>query len=200
MPVRRAIPYNEGLYFITFTCYKWLSLIEYSNGYDIAYRWFDYLKTQGHNVTGYVIMPNHLHALIFFTSTTKGINKIVGDGKRFMAYEMIKRLKEKGFNEIREKLQKAVSGTGRQRGKKHEVWEESFDWKFCETEKFANQKLSYLHNNPCSGKWRLAADPIKYPHSSARFYISGKHVGYEVMDIEKLFSEKIISAQSPPPT
>jgi hypothetical protein len=28
MPVRRDIPYNQGLFFITFTCYKWMALIE----------------------------------------------------------------------------------------------------------------------------------------------------------------------------
>jgi len=39
------------------------------------------------------MMPNHVHALIYFSKTNKPINKIVGDGKRFMAYEIVKRLK-----------------------------------------------------------------------------------------------------------
>jgi len=76
-----------------------------------------------------------------------------------------------------------------QRGKKHEVWEDSFDWKFCETEKFANQKLVYMPNNPCAGKWKLVIDAIKYEHSSARFYISGRHAAYEVKNIELLIVE-----------
>lgn len=58
MPVRKSIAKNAGLYFITFTCYKWLPLIEQTKGYDLVYKWFDYLKTQGHSITGYVIMPN----------------------------------------------------------------------------------------------------------------------------------------------
>lgn len=37
-------------------------------------------------------MPNHLHALISFIDTKQPFNTIVGNGKRFMAYEMIKRL------------------------------------------------------------------------------------------------------------
>ena len=49
-----------------------------------------------------------------------------------MAYDIIKRLEEKELIPILEKLEKAVSGTDKKRGKKHEVWEESFDWKFCE--------------------------------------------------------------------
>ena len=189
MPVRREIPYNEGLYFITFTCYKWIQLIGYINGYDIVYGWFNYLKTQNHDIVGYVIMPNHVHVMISFSKTEKSINKIIGDGKRFMAYEIIKRLEKKGLKDMLKKLEKAVSGNDIKRGKKHEVWEESFAWKFCETEKFANQKLVYMHNNPCTERWKLVVDATKYEHSSARFYISGKHAAYEVMNIEKLIVE-----------
>jgi REP element-mobilizing transposase RayT len=196
MPVRRDIPYDAGLYFITFTCYQWLPLFERTNGYDIVYAWFDYLKTQGHDIIGYVIMPNHLHAMISFSRTEKSINKIIGDGKRFMAYEIIKRLKQKGFKYILEKLEKAVSVTGQQRGKKHEVWQESFDWKYCETEKFASQKLAYMHNNPCAGKRRLVMDATKYEHSSARFYISGKPAPYEVKNIEELIVKLLNGPES----
>lgn len=191
MPVRRQIPYQQGIYFITFTCFQWLPLIELSNAYDLIYKWFDYLKTKNHFVTGYVIMPTHLHVLVSFSKTEKSINKIIGDGKRFIAYELTRRLKKAGNNSLLKTLQGAVEEKDKSRGKKHEVWKDSFDWKFCETEKFANQKLSYMHNNPCSGIWRLASDPIKYEHSSARFYISGKHAAYQVKNIEELFKEDL---------
>ena len=92
MPVRTAIHGSEDTLFITFTCYKWLPLIEITNSYDLVYKWFDYLKTKGHLVTGYVVMPNHVHALIYFSKTEKPINKIVADGKRFMAYKIVKRV------------------------------------------------------------------------------------------------------------
>src|ERR1700741_3433131 len=170
MPVRRNIPYSEGLYFITFTCYKWLPLINETNSYELVYKWFDFLKTQKHRIVGFVVMPNHVHALIDFSVTNKKINKIIGDGKRFMAYDIIERLEKGGKTEIIEKLQKAVTQTGKGKGKLHEVWEESFDWKYCETLEFAHQKLVYMHNNPCSGKWMLAADSMEYEHSSARYY------------------------------
>ncbi len=190
MPVRRNIPYKEGLYFITFTCHKWLQLIELTKGYDLVYQWFDYLKLQGHRIAGFVIMPNHAHVMIDFSKTDKSINKIIGDGKRFIAYSIVQRLEEKNEDAILEKLQKAVTRTGRRRGKKHEVWEESFDWKYCETADFAFQKLVYMHNNPCTGRWNLAKDAMAYEHSSARYYISGKHARYEVVDVEIILNEK----------
>ena len=45
-----------------------------------------------HNATRLsVIMPNHLQALIAFRNTGQLINTIVRNGKRFMAYEIVKR-------------------------------------------------------------------------------------------------------------
>ena len=61
----------------------------------------------------------------------------------------------------------------RRRGKLHEVFEDSFDNKECFTKKFILQKLDYIHWNPCTGKWNLAACPEDYAHSSARFYYKG---------------------------
>ena len=164
MPVRTTIHGSEDTLFITFTCYRWLPLIEITGSYDLVYKWFEYLKTKGHLVTGYapiaIGVPNHIHALVYFSKTDKRINKIIGDGKRFMAYEIVKGLKEKGREDILSKLQNAVEAKDRQRGKKHEVWEDSFDTKVCRTEKFMNQKLAYMHANPCTGKWKLAPTPI----------------------------------------
>jgi putative transposase len=48
MSVRRAITEKEGIYFITFTCKKWLPLFELTNSYDAVYKWFENLKPKGH--------------------------------------------------------------------------------------------------------------------------------------------------------
>ncbi|MGH2553046.1 MAG: transposase, partial [Chitinophagaceae bacterium] len=69
MPVKRKITEPDGVYFITFTCHQWKPLIKLTNSYDLIYKWFDHLKSKGHYITGYVIMPNHVHALIAFRNT-----------------------------------------------------------------------------------------------------------------------------------
>jgi REP element-mobilizing transposase RayT len=195
MPVRRDIPYTQGLFFITFTCHKWLPLIEQTNSYDLVYKWFDYLKQQNHRIAGHVIMPNHIHVLIDFVKSIKKINTIIGNGKRFMAYDIINRLGETGAAGVLQQLEKAVSAKDKNNGKKHEVWKESFDWKYCETVSFAYQKLIYMHNNPCAGKWKLVEDITKYEHSSARYYITGKHAAYMVVDVEEVMQEKLMEKQ-----
>ena len=100
MSTKRQIHESEGIYFITITCYDWLPLFDFTNGYDIVYNWFDYLKQQWNYIIGYVPiaigMPNHFHALIAFRKNNKSINSIVGNGKRFMAYELVERLKYAG--------------------------------------------------------------------------------------------------------
>ena len=161
MPVKQTIPYNYGIYSITFTCYNWLQLIDIVNGYDIVYRWFDHLKQQGHYITGYVIMPNHVHVIIGFKKTYQDINTIIGNGKRFMAYVIINRLKEQGETGLLDKLTNGVEASRKANNKKHEVWELSFDWKQCLTLDFIIQKLDYFHRNPCKGKWELCVNAVE---------------------------------------
>jgi len=186
MSVHKPIT-QKGIYFITFTCYKWLSLIDKTNSYDAIYNWFDILKKRNHNVLAYVIMPNHLHLLLYYSGTSRSLNFEIGEAKRFIAYEIIKRLKQSKEFALLEELSNAVQMKDKSRGKLHEVWEDSFDCKECRTEKFIMQKLQYIHFNPCSGKWKLAVDPLHYQHSSAGFYISGKQGYFAVTDYrEKL--------------
>src|SRR5258708_18041870 len=167
MSVKQQITESDGIYFITITCYNWLHLYDVTHGYPLVYKWFDHLKENRHFVTGYVIMPNHLHALIGFSNSGKKLDKIVGNGKRFMAYGIVDTLKKQNNEIILDKLSKAVNVSDRKRGKLHEVFESSFDIKECFTKKFIMQKLDYIHNNPCTGKWNLADCPENYVHSSA---------------------------------
>ena len=80
MPVKRAITEKDGIYFITFTCCEWIPLFELTKSYDLVYKWFDFLKEKNHYLIGYVIMPNHIHALIAFQNNGTIINTIVSNG------------------------------------------------------------------------------------------------------------------------
>ena len=186
MPIKRKIPYDSGHFFITFTCHNWLPLIDITNSYDLVYNWFNILKKHGHYITGYVIMPNHVHATIAFRKTKKSINKIIGDGKRFIGYEIINRLQHQDQKDILLQLQNAVNNSDKKKGKLHEVWEDSFDWKECNSSAFIVQKLEYMHSNPVAGKWELAVNAMEYPHSSAKFYICGQQGFYPVLNYREL--------------
>ena len=104
-------------------------------------------------------MPNHLHVLIDFGKSAKSINTIVSNGKRFMAYTIVERLKEHNRNDILKQLSGAVNPSGKDKGKIHQVFERSFDCKEITSQHFFMQKVSYIHNNPCSGVCKLVEIP-----------------------------------------
>jgi REP element-mobilizing transposase RayT len=184
MSVRRKIEEPNGLFFITFTCARWLPLFAMTDGYAAVYKWFDWLKQNGHCIVGYVIMPNHVHALIAFSTSKTPINTIIGNGKRFMAYELVRLLQLQGRKDILEQLAEWVNQTQRLQNKKHEVFEPSSDKKECYTQRFIEQKINYIHYNPC--KEGLAKLPEHYMHSSATYYFTGKQGVYPVITYMEL--------------
>jgi putative transposase len=175
-------------YFCTFTCFNWLPLFDLTNSYDLVYKWFGYLKEKKQaQVIAYVIMPNHLHCILHFGNENFELNKIIGNAKRFLAYEIIERLQSGGEEKIIKALSDAVTSREKKKGQLHKVFEESFDGKAIFSQKFLEQKMGYIHNNPISGKWQLAKDLTEYEHSSASFYESGviKHFKpFHFMDVE----------------
>lgn len=96
------------------------------------------------------------------------INKVVGNGKRFMAYALVKKMREQQKNEVLGQMQDWVNKTQRLQGKKHEVFEPSFDIKECRSIPFMARKTEYIHLNPC--KESLVQLPEDYVHSSAKYY------------------------------
>ena len=180
---------NFETYFCTITCYKWLPLFQVVDFYDAIYQWFNHLKKQNVHVLGYVIMPNHIHILLFNANPKSTINRLIGNGKRFMAYDIVKRLEENRKVKILKILKDGVQKNEKRKGKKHQVFRLSFDAKECFDERMIEQKLDYIHRNPVNGKWNLAKDFTDYIHSSAAFYELNKKIGYEVLHYKKITSE-----------
>ncbi|HEY5823651.1 MAG TPA: hypothetical protein VIT44_04760 [Cyclobacteriaceae bacterium] len=172
-------------YYCTFTCSDWLSLFEITRFYDEIYSWFNLLIRTDNSIIGFVIMPNHLHVLIRVKE--QSINKILANGKRFMAYEIVKRLRNAGHDDIISQLASKVKPEERKRAKKHRVFEISSDIKPCYHKWFLMQKLNYMHNNPISGKWNLAPTFIDYFHSSAGFYeLNEPHTKVNITHYEEI--------------
>jgi len=173
---------KSGIYFITFTCYQWLPLIEQTKAYDEVYKFFNVLNKNGHTVLGYVIMPNHVHFLLYYQQRVQSLNTAIGNGKRFIGYEIIKRLQQQQNTAMLSLLEQGVNPAEKQRNKLHQIWQGAFDVKECRTEKFILQKLNYMHHNPCTDRWKLCVSSHHYEHSSASFYEVGKPGKFIVKD------------------
>ena len=152
----------------------------------MLYKWFDHLKEQGHGTVAYVIMPNHVHTIHYFPEPGFNLNKIIGNGKRFMEYEIIKRLEKTNDLDTLNYLAGVVSERERKKGQLHKVFTDSFDAKGIYSEKFFNQKLKYIHRNPVTGKWKLVIDYTDYEHSRASFYETSVVRKYKPFDYRLL--------------
>ncbi len=180
MSVKTTITENSGVYFITFTCYNWIPLFAITNGYNSVYKWFDALRQKGHIIVAYVIMPNHLHAIIAFKDAKESINKLIGNGKRFIAYQLIELLRQQNRANLLDQLASAVSTRDSRKGQMHRVFMRSFDIKECKTTRFVRQKAEYIHNNPCRKSSLQCLSPEDYLHSSATYYVTGQSGIYPV--------------------
>lgn len=187
---------SNEVYFCTVTCYKWLSLFEEADAYQSVYRWFDHLKDDGCLLLGFVIMPNHFHVLLYPTHSGTSLNKIVGDGKRFMAYDIVKSLKKKGKDSILKILSEGVEANEKLKGKRHQVFKLSFDARKCYNELLVEQKLAYMHHNPIQGKWNLANDFTEYFHSSARYYEFGELNKIPLTHYKDLHNDEVSATKS----
>lgn len=117
-------------------------------------------------------MPNHLHIICFPKEESKGLNHIIGEAKRFLAYEIIRHLELKNKTTTLKKLQNGVRPKEIENQKKHQVFRLSFDAKEIDYDSIS-EVLDYIHHNPTKSKWKLADDFTLYPYSSAAYYELG---------------------------
>jgi REP element-mobilizing transposase RayT len=185
MTVKKTHYEQQAIYFITFTCYQWLPLIRATDLYDDIYKWFDILKKDRHAVLGYVIMPNHMHVLLYYNTSPRTINQCIAEGKKFRAWEIIKRLKKLKAAHYLSRMDCDLAEDSRTGKQRYQAFEVSFDCKVCFNKQMLLQKLEYIHRNPISKGHKLAETMSDYPHSSARFYLHGEHAAYPVEHYEK---------------
>jgi len=181
MAVRNKIFIPNEIYFITFTILGWKKIFVSRRYCDLVYKWFDCIKEEyGNKIHGYVIMPNHIHCLIFVTEKSPKLSKLVFNGKRFMAYGIVKLLKEDNNTALLNYFK--VSATKKEA--KHKIFEPRYDSLIIQTEKFFLEKINYIHGNPCQERWGLAENPEDYIYSSASNYIIGKGIyGVDIMEV-----------------
>jgi REP element-mobilizing transposase RayT len=188
--IRTKHDLTEKTWFVTFTCFEWISLFEITNSYDLVYKWLNLIDEKYHIKTlAFVIMPNHAHFLLQLPETVTNLNTVISNGKRFMAYDLVERLKELDKKELLQHLADACTDKERKKEQKHKVFEPSFDAKPVYTLAFLHQKLDYIHHNPVSGKWNLCNEFTDYLHSSAAFYYNEQpHPFIQITDYREFWS------------
>ena len=169
-------------YFITFTCYRWLNLFERTQIFDFIPVSFTQLSTKDIKVVGFVIMPNHIHFVVFTGGKSQNLNREIGNTKRFLAYEIVNRLKSHNNIATLRILQSGVADKEKSIGKLHQVFRASFDGQVITDEVELLKVLDYMHHNPVQGKWNLVDDFRDYPYSNAGFYELEQPCAFPIWD------------------
>jgi putative transposase len=150
-------------YFVTTSCYKHIPLIALSKGYNhVANSVNNYTTKYDADVLAYVIMPNHLHLLLYFKQEVR-LSNLMRDIKKQSSFKIrnelqhtspyiIPRLVFEDHNQV------------------YKVWEDGFYDFHVFTADMILQKLNYIHNNPLQEKWQLSKTAEDYRYSSAGFY------------------------------
>ncbi len=148
--------------------------------YDIVYKHLNNFIKKGETICGYVIMPNRIHLLTYHKEENGKLKSLVGNLKRFMAYDIVKLYEQSGNRNILLEMKKGITGRGKRKNQLNRAFEDSFDVKRCYNDYFIQQKLNYIHNNPLHPMWNFVTRTADYPHSSARFYESENINDYSI--------------------
>jgi REP element-mobilizing transposase RayT len=151
------------IYFFTATIHNWLPLLIDDSYKEIIISSLKFLKTKELiRIYGFVIMPNHIH-LIWELLEMNGKESPHSSFLKFTGHQFLKKLRNENLR-LLEKFKVDLLN------KDYEFWQrDSLPIEIYSTE-IIFQKLEYLHNNPCKGKWMLANNPDDYRYSSFKFY------------------------------
>ncbi len=152
---------------MTTTCNGWKPLIRQTDSYDLINSSLTFVGEKYNcDVLGYVIMPNHLHLLLYF----KGENHLSGYMRDFKKFTSVKIRQEL---ENRNLIYTLDSIRTDSRNRIFKVWEERFDDQYIRSKAMLKHKLDYIHENPLQSHWNLVEYPDDYAYSSASFYGNG---------------------------
>ena len=153
--------------FFTAVCYDWIRLLESEESKRIIIDSMKYRVNQGQvKVCAFVIMPNHIH-IIWRIQNEFELMDVQRDFLKYTAKELLSVIRNGQGESGLEQLYVGL------KDRKYQVWKRNSMSIDLTTKKFFEQKLNYLHNNPCQPHWQLASRPELYKYSSASFYETG---------------------------
>jgi len=172
---------DEHCFFVTTTCNKWKPLLQLPNAFALIEDSLTFVneKYQAANL-GHVLMPNHIHLIIYFRDSNK-LSDYMRDFKKFTSTKIRKIVEETGSEELLHSLRR------RDRRRVFQVWQDRFDDVHLNSKSLLEKKLEYIHLNPLQEHWSLVTQPESYEFSSARFYETGVQTGLKVMDYREFF-------------
>lgn len=159
-------------YFVTWTVVDWLPLFAQPAYRQIVLDSLSYIRlNKCTQLNAFVVMSSHIHAILW---PDDGINlsDVTRDFKRFTSREISKAAKQRSADEFMRVFENSRLANRAQDISQYQVWQEGSHPEAIFTEKFAKQKIDYIHLNPVRAGMVKTAD--EWPYSSARAYLLGE--------------------------
>ena len=154
---------NNPIIFFTATILKWQTLLVDNERKDIIISSLQYLhNSKKIKIGGFVVMPNHIHLILRLND-----NYPRKDFQRDFLKYTAQQIKFHVLKTDEKLLDNFVST---QKDRAFQIWERNPLSVELYNLNIVNQKLEYIHQNPCTEKWMLSKFPDDYKYSSCRFY------------------------------
>lgn len=159
-------------YFITLTVIDWVDVFTRKEYKDILVDSLNFcIQQKGLQVYEFVIMSNHLHAII--SSDKAPLSDIIRDLKKFTAKKIIEAIITGNESRKEWMLKKfAFAGNRNSNNTHYQLWKQDYHAVELGRETMWKQRVDYIHYNPVRAG---IVDNIEdYVYSSARFYYNKK--------------------------
>lgn len=183
MPVK-PIFNPDHLYFVTTKAVNHAHLFRRDVIKRIILDSFHHLRTTGKiKLFVFVIMPNHIHIIALF-SKEHTLADVMRDFKKFTARQIYRHVQAEGNTKVLEVLKRE----GEKVKQEYKVWEDGYDARDVFSTEFLQQKMDYIHHNPCQPQWKLVGSPEEYLWSTAGYYFDGKPCIILIDDVREILA------------
>lgn len=161
---------DSEVYFCTDVIVDWLYVFTMPDYFQMIIEALQYCQThKGLRLHGYVVMPNHIHTIL--SACEMNLSDILRDFKRFTSRQITEMLTLQNKWKILKAFSKAARAAGE--GNDFKVWQNGSHPIAVASNKFFEQKLEYLHDNPVRKGY--VRQPEDWLYSSASNYVHGDH-------------------------
>lgn len=159
---------QQDVYFMTFQVVYWMDVFTRQCYRDIVLESMTYCRNnKGLLVYGYVIMSNHVHAIV--ASQTGELSSTIRDFKKFTASRILEAVQEEGESRRRWLLRQMEHAARKhKRNSIHQLWTHENHAVQLKSLQLAEQRLHYIHQNPVRAG--IVANAEHYVYSSAALY------------------------------
>ena len=156
-------------YFCTFTIVDWLPIFLKPTTTDILTESLLFCsEKRGLKIHGYVVMPNHVHAILSDEGNdNQRLHKTISEFRTFTGHKLAK-LVDNSYPTSWSNIIRTNAETDRER----RVWQSGWHSEAVKNQNFFEQKLIYIHNNPVRAGF--VEFPENWIHSSARSWLLGE--------------------------